>query len=192
MHATTRTRRLGQAVGATAVAFGLMTAALGDSASALRARPAYASAILTKLREMRAMPGVGTGFYGTIYTPEPDNDNYPNATPDGMGGFMFWRGTAGIGAIYSHGPVTSKPENLSTHAVYGNILMSWAERGYETGKGYPINDERVIPPGESLERTTCGPDATVTQFFMRPNEFGVQIACFSRSFTSARWNVIWH
>lgn len=184
-----RARRAVKAGGTAAVAFGLLTTTMSDSASAVAARTRYASAIIQRLNIIRQTT-VGTQFFGPVLQPEPDNDLLPNATPDGFGGYMFWTGTVGYGAIYSHDPAGAPSGSAPvTNPVYGNIVLSWAELGFETGKGYPVDAEHNP---SFTERLVCPAGTTKVQTFRRRTESTSvrRRACFVPGGTD-RWAVSW-
>jgi uncharacterized protein with LGFP repeats len=163
-----------------ALAMGVVTATTVGTASADPASTAITRAILAK---QNATPDFQAP---RRVLDDPDGDLLPNRTPDGAGGFMFYKpGQLGRGAIYAH------PRNGTNraHTLYGNILASWELRGWETGPdGYPITDERNPVTGDW---TTCGgltPPSRV-QRFKKLNSNTGSIACFRPSSTG--WGVTW-
>ena len=60
-----------------------------------------------------------------------------SSTPDG-GRFVFYEGTAGLGAFYMSPtiPYESPATKTTFVPVYGEILTLWAQQGYERWNGY--------------------------------------------------------
>jgi hypothetical protein len=76
-------------------------------------------------------------------------------TPDG-GGFQFFQGAWGRGAIYAHlqsdGVMLAQP-------IYGDILATWEHYGWETILGYPSSPEQdASDPAESINCLSRGGD----------------------------------
>jgi hypothetical protein len=162
MHAVTDIRRKGLALGAALLALGTFTVAGAQPAAAAPASTTITRAILNK---QNATPS----FQAPNRVLDDDGDNLPNATPDGRGGFLFYKGNLGRGAIYAH----TRSGITRAQTVYGLILASWESRGWENGAGYPINDEHTPT---FAERQIC-PAARV-QSFRRLSDSVVRMACY--------------
>jgi hypothetical protein len=164
-HAVKGKRGVAMVVGATALAVGVVTTTLTSPASAVPASGPISSAILAKQNATPAFKAPNRVI------DDPDGDNLPNKTPDGAGGYMFYKGNLGRGAIYAH-----PRGSIRANTIYGNILASWELRGWETGDGYPIEDERA---STATDRSICG-FATVTrvQRFARLNSSAATLGCY--------------
>jgi len=76
-------------------------------------------------------------------------NSVPQQTPDG-GAFQYFRGSIGLGAIYSY---TQTNGAVDTHPIYGDILSTWSALGWETRLGYPRSDE--MPAEDRSAETPC-------------------------------------
>jgi hypothetical protein len=175
MHARLRSRRSALLFGAAALSFGLITTTMASPASAEVASSSISSAINTKHNAIRTgNPTLYNAAFRNVN--DPDGDLLPNMTPDRVGGFMYWTGSGGSGAIYSHR--RSGSTTIITGAIYGNILLAWASRGYEVGAnggaGYPVEDEHNPT---LADRAIC-PAAVRVQRFMRREDGVTRRACF--------------
>jgi len=162
MHAVTDIRRKGLALGAALLALATITVAGAQPAGAVPASSTIARTIINK-------QNVTPSFLPPNRVPYDDGDNFPNATPDGRGGFMFYKGNFGRGAIYGH----TRSFTTRAHTIYGLILASWESRGWENGAGYPINDEHAPT---FAERQIC--PAERVQSFRRLTDNVVRMACY--------------
>jgi hypothetical protein len=165
------------AAGTAALALGVVAATTISPASADPASSAITRAILDKQNSTPSFRPPNRVL------DDPDGDLLPNKTPDGAGGFMFYKGNLGRGAIYAH------PRNGTNRAqtVFGNILASWELRGWETGDGYPLIDERDATAGD---RVACfSASVTRVQRFAKLNSGTVKIACFRPG--SSGFGVTW-
>jgi hypothetical protein len=175
MHARLRSRRSALALGAAALSFGMVTTVLAAPASAEVASISITRAIQTKHNSIRnGNPGLYDSAFRNVN--DPDGDLLPNMTPDRAGGFLYFTGNSGQGAIYSH--TRSGSSTITTGAIYGNILLAWASRGFEVGAnggaGYPLEDEHNPT---LTDRLIC-PAAVRVQRFMRRTDSTVRRACF--------------
>ena len=103
-----------------------------------QASPKGAAAINAKFTEIAAGVDLGAGlaldtclmqeYYAT------ELSGGPQRTPDG-GAFEFWKGRDGLGAIYW------APDTAHAVRIFGKILSTWADWGYEKGLGYPVSDQ---------------------------------------------------
>jgi hypothetical protein len=179
LHAINNRRRAGLAVGAIALAFGVATTTLAQPASAEPASTAVTNAI-------NAKENASADFRPpNRVRDDVDGDNRPNITPDRQGGFMFYRGNFGRGAIYGH----TRSGVTSANKIFGNILAAWELRGWETGAGYPVSDER---DPNATERRLC-PAATKIQHFRKPSDslLTTRMACFMPGATATPFDVAW-
>jgi uncharacterized protein with LGFP repeats len=67
-----------------------------------------------------------------------------SGTPDGIGRYNHFRAVQMDGK--PEASIYWTPET-GAHAIYGDIRKKWAETGWETFLGYPINDETGTPDG---------------------------------------------
>lgn len=178
MHAVKGTRRTGAIIGGTALAFGLLATTLGQPASAVPASTTITRAILAKQNATPAFQAPNRVI------DDPDGDALPNKTPDGIGGFMFYKGNLGRGAIYAH--VRQGSTTATAATIYGNILASWELRGWETGDGYPIEDEN---DSTGIEDVICGGNALRIQRFRKWNSSTVKYGCWNPAWGG--WGVRW-
>jgi LGFP repeat len=169
MRAHRRTRRVGLVASGAALTLGLV-AALGTPASAGPAAGSIADRITAKRADIRRNdPNLYNSTFATI-----EGNTYPDATPDALGGFQYYHGTGGQGAIYAH----NQWGTIYQGAVYGNILKSWARLGWETGKGYPRGDE-YTPSASDITNRRCPANTTRVQTFQGLSESTGRSACYA-------------
>jgi hypothetical protein len=164
-------------VPAAVVAAAGVVAGTATPVQAFPADPAAATAITNELNRIRSrIPTLAAANFQT------DLSGGPQITPDGIGGFEFFRGTIDIGAIYSVKACQDdrgRSIYCSGVAVYGDILASWASNGYETRLGYPQQMESTMT-------TYCRERGDREQPFKNWQTFAVNIACWNPT-TGTRW-----
>jgi hypothetical protein len=173
-----RTRRFRRVlVPAVVMAAAGLVAGTATPVHAFPADPAAATAITNELNRIRArIPTLAAANFQT------DLSGGAQITPDGIGGFQFFQGTVDIGAIYTDKKcLDNRDREVYCHgvAVYGDILASWAARGYETNMGYPQTMEGTIT-------TYCRQKGDREQEFKNWQTYAINIACWNPS-TGTRW-----
>src|SRR4051794_26339932 len=112
LHAVKGKRRAAVAGGAVALVLGLTSTLISQPVSAEPASIAVSRAILNKQNATPAFQSPNRVI------DDPDGDALPNMTPDRQGGFMFYKGNLGRGAIYAH----TRSGSTVAFTIYGNIL----------------------------------------------------------------------
>jgi hypothetical protein len=145
-------------------------------AAALPAEPGAVTGINRELSSLRSRnPVLAANNF------QVDISGGPQITPDGIGGFQFFRGALDIGAIYSVKACSDdrhRPIYCQGDIVYGDILASWAANGYETRLGYPQSQEST--------RTTYCPPGDREQPFKNWQTLARNIACWNPQ-AGVRW-----
>jgi hypothetical protein len=169
------------AAGALAVVL-LATGPVGPAA-AVDAHPRLARAVTEKRIQLNRDSTLVARRFAIL----EDDNLYPNATPDGRGAFLWYRGSAGRGAIYA----LEVGSTLWRAAVYGNIMLAWEREGWETGFGYPASDE-YTPTRADIEDDGCPSNTQRKQPFVRAD--GVWFsACYAPGLDERSWpySVYW-
>ena len=172
-----RTKALGRGLLASGLA--MLTLGLAATpASAYVAAPDLDAAVYARRDSLGQSLIQGAFFW--VQDLDQDGANRADGTPDGQGAFQWFIGNNGSGGVYAH----RRNGGISSGAVYGQILSSWAANGYELGKGYPFG----------VESSLTGPCPVGTarmQVFRRLGSNTVQRACWGNAAGRDQYNVRW-